>query len=83
MNRHEETSKRRVDNLDGSSFGRQRPTFSLSEVNLMGRWLTREEGQGMVEYGLIIALVAIVVITVLLALGPAIGNIFSSIITAI
>ncbi len=37
----------------------------------------------MVEYGLIIALVAIVVITVLLALGPAIGNIFSSIVDAL
>lgn len=49
----------------------------------MTRWLNREEGQGMVEYGLIIALVAIVVITVLLALGPAIGNVFSSIIQAI
>ncbi len=49
----------------------------------MGRWLKREEGQGMVEYGLIIALVAIVVITALLALGPAIGNIFSSIVAAV
>ena len=49
----------------------------------MARWLKREEGQGMVEYGLIIALVAIVVIAVLTLLGPAIGNIFSSIIAAL
>ncbi len=37
-----------------------------------------EEGQGMVEYGLIIALVAIVVIAALLILGPKISNIFNS-----
>ena len=35
-----------------------------------------EEGQGMVEYGLIIALVAIVVIAALAVLGPKIANIF-------
>ncbi|MCL5264767.1 MAG: Flp family type IVb pilin [Chloroflexi bacterium] len=49
----------------------------------MAKWLAREEGQGMVEYGLIIALVAVVVIAVLLLLGPAIGNIFSTIIASI
>ena len=37
-----------------------------------------ENGQGMVEYGLIIALVAIVVIVALKALAPAISNIFDS-----
>ena len=35
-----------------------------------------EEGQGMVEYGLIIALIAIVVIVALVALGPKIRDIF-------
>ena len=43
-------------------------------------YLPREEGQGLVEYALILVLVAIVVIAVLLILGPAVGNIFSSII---
>jgi pilus assembly protein Flp/PilA len=38
----------------------------------------REAGQGMVEYGLIIAAVAIVVIVALFALGPKIGSMFSS-----
>lgn len=37
-----------------------------------------ESGQGMVEYGLIIALVAIAVITALTALGPKISSIFTS-----
>lgn len=36
-----------------------------------------EEGQGLVEYALILVLVAIVVIAILAILGPQIGNIFS------
>jgi pilus assembly protein Flp/PilA len=38
-----------------------------------------ESGQGLVEYGLIIFLVAIVVIAILLLVGPRIGSIFSRI----
>jgi pilus assembly protein Flp/PilA len=38
----------------------------------------REEGQGMVEYGLIIALVAVVAIAGLIILGPKISDLFSS-----
>lgn len=40
-------------------------------------YLPREEGQGLVEYALILVLVAIVVIAILAVLGPQIGNIFS------
>jgi pilus assembly protein Flp/PilA len=39
----------------------------------------RNRGQGLVEYAVIIALVAIVVIVGISALGPRIGNTFSSI----
>lgn len=47
-------------------------------------WLKNEEsGQGMVEYGLIIALVAIVVIAGLALLGPSIKNKFTAANTAI
>jgi pilus assembly protein Flp/PilA len=46
-------------------------------------YLPREEGQGLVEYALILVLVAIVVIVVLRLLGPALGNIFSNIMNAI
>jgi pilus assembly protein Flp/PilA len=46
-------------------------------------FLPREKGQGLVEYALILVLVAIVVIAILLLLGPAIGNIFSTIISAL
>ena len=34
----------------------------------------KEKGQGLVEYALILVLVAIVVIAILALLGPAIGN---------
>ena len=34
-------------------------------------------GQGMVEYGLLLALIAVVVLGILLLLGPTIGNMFS------
>ena len=44
---------------------------------------TREEGQGLVEYALILVLVAVVVIGVLTILGPAIGDIFSSILNTV
>ncbi len=43
----------------------------------------KEKGQGLVEYALILVLVAIVVIAVLALLGPAIGNVFSNIMTNI
>ncbi len=46
-------------------------------------FLPREEGQGLVEYALILVLVAIVVIAVLLLLGPIVGNVFSSIISGL
>ena len=39
----------------------------------------KEKGQGLVEYALIIILVAVVVIAVLLILGPIIGNLFTKI----
>ncbi|MGD2176675.1 MAG: pilus assembly protein [Anaerolineae bacterium] len=37
-------------------------------------FLPREEGQGLVEFALILVLVAIVVIVILAILGPTIGN---------
>ena len=40
-------------------------------------YLLRERGQGLVEYALILVLVALVVIAVLLLIGPQIANVFS------
>ncbi len=43
----------------------------------------REEGQGLVEYALILVLVALVVIVILAIMGPAIGNLFSNVVNQI
>ena len=43
-------------------------------------FLPQEQGQGLVEYALILVLVAVVVILILTFLGPIIGNVFSDII---
>jgi pilus assembly protein Flp/PilA len=43
----------------------------------------KEKGQGLVEYALILVLVAVVVIAVLAVLGPVIGNVFTDINEAI
>jgi len=40
---------------------------------------SQEKGQGLVEYALILVLVAVVVIAVLTLLGPIIGNVFSKV----
>ncbi|MGC9397562.1 MAG: Flp family type IVb pilin [Anaerolineae bacterium] len=42
-------------------------------------YLPREEGQGLVEYALILVLIAIVVIVILTVLGGQISTIFSQI----
>ena len=42
-----------------------------------------EEGQGLVEYALILVLVILIVIVILALLGPAIGNLYSKVMTSI
>jgi pilus assembly protein Flp/PilA len=39
----------------------------------------KEKGQGLVEYALILVLIAVVVIAILVILGPQIANVFSTI----
>ena len=46
----------------------------------MVSYLPREKGQGLVEYALILVLIALVVIIILALLGPAVGNIFSNLV---
>ena len=43
----------------------------------------QSKGQGLVEYAMIIMLVAIIVIVVLALLGPAVGNMFSNVVSQI
>lgn len=45
--------------------------------------MTRQEGQGMVEYALILVLVSIVVIVILLTMGGQIKNVFSNVVVAL
>jgi pilus assembly protein Flp/PilA len=47
--------------------------------NLLNWFKNEESGQGMVEYGLIIAAVAIVAILTLTPLGTAVAGIFTTI----
>ena len=42
-----------------------------------------EDGQGQAEYALILALVVLVVIIILIVLGPAVGNLYSNIVTSV
>ena len=46
-------------------------------------FLPREEGQGLVEYSFILVLVSLIVIVVLALIGPAIGNVFSNVVSAV
>lgn len=43
------------------------------------RFFKEEDGQGMVEYGLIIGLIAIVVVVALVILGPKIATLFNNV----
>lgn len=45
--------------------------------------IARQEGQGMVEYALILVLVSIVVIVILLTMGNQIKNVFSDVVCAL
>ncbi|MFM1563652.1 Flp family type IVb pilin [Helcococcus ovis] len=47
--------------------------------NIMNWFMKEESGQGMVEYGLILALISVVVIAVLTQVGSKLENIFKDI----
>jgi pilus assembly protein Flp/PilA len=51
--------------------------FMKGENNML--FAPKEKGQGLIEYALIIVLIAVVVIVVLRLLGPRIGGVFSAI----
>lgn len=45
--------------------------------------LRRREGQGMAEYGLILALVAVVAIAAVMLLGPRLKTVFQTIVNSL
>jgi pilus assembly protein Flp/PilA len=55
----------------------------MNFINYVSSKVREEEGQGMVEYALLVGLIAVVVIGVLVLLGPAIAAKFQSIIDAL
>ncbi len=52
---------------------------------MMNVWnrLRNQKGQGMVEYGLILALISIAAITLMPQVGTAINSAFNSVVTAL
>ncbi|SNB64302.1 Flp family type IVb pilin [Thermoflexus hugenholtzii] len=53
-------------------------------VRLLQAWLgLRERGQALVEYALILVLIAIVVIAILTILGTQVSTVFSSIVSGL
>jgi pilus assembly protein Flp/PilA len=53
---------------------------SRESMNLKKLLKREKKGQGLVEYALILVLVAIVVIAILLILGPQVGSVFSNVV---
>jgi pilus assembly protein Flp/PilA len=45
--------------------------------------LRREEGQAMVEYGILVSLISIAAIVVILLIGPQLVTIFGKVVTAL
>ncbi|HYG58538.1 MAG TPA: Flp family type IVb pilin [Symbiobacteriaceae bacterium] len=52
-------------------------------IQMVKAFLNREEGQGMVEYAMIIGLVAVGVLALLALLGTQVGDIFNAITNAL
>lgn len=46
-------------------------------------FIPHEEGQGLVEYAMILILVAVVVIVLLALFGSSVGNLFSNVVDSI
>jgi pilus assembly protein Flp/PilA len=67
----------------GANFlGKEVPAHMIRDFisTLLARFQSKdEEGQTLVEYGLLLALIAIIVIVALLFLGPLVSDIFSNV----
>jgi pilus assembly protein Flp/PilA len=63
----------------GQNFGQTRAPYDEGKEDHMLQFIREEEGQGLVEYALIIAVIAIAVIVAMIFLRDQISNIFSNI----
>lgn len=52
-------------------------------IGILKKMMVEEKGQGMAEYGLILALIAVVVITALTTMGQSINTKFGSVNTSL
>jgi pilus assembly protein Flp/PilA len=57
----------------------------MEKINqwLIGQDEDEESGQGLVEYALIMMLVAVIIVAVMAILGPGIGNIYSGLVATL
>jgi len=55
----------------------------LKLVDLVAKLREREEGQDMVEYALLAALISIVAIAIIIAVGPYLKNLFQDVVNAL
>ena len=50
---------------------------------MVDRYLRREEGQDMIEYALLAALISIVAIAIIILVGPTLKNLFQNIVNSL
>ncbi|GAC1468214.1 MAG: hypothetical protein PVSMB7_15880 [Chloroflexota bacterium] len=55
----------------------------LKLVDLVAKLREREEGQDMIEYALLAALISIVAIAIIIAVGPYLKNLFQDVVNAL
>jgi pilus assembly protein Flp/PilA len=56
-----------------------RPYHTTGDIIMLRSFFAKEEGQGLVEYALILVLIAIVVIGILTLLGGQVSQVFSNV----
>jgi pilus assembly protein Flp/PilA len=58
-------------------------TQQLKVQEMIARLTTREEGQDMVEYALLAALISIVAIAIIILVGPYLKNLFQDVVNGL
>jgi len=72
-------AKRRADDRRSFTLSATVSRMYLQSVLNLRNALRREEGQTMTEYGVLLALIAVIVIASLLVLGPKIADVFTAV----
>ena len=72
-------AKRRADERRSITLSATVSRIYIQSVLNLRNALRREEGQTMTEYGVLLALIAVIVIASLLVLGPKIADVFTAV----